>query len=363
MPVFKNDIGFSSVLSEQVKGAKSGGELFFFSKNVTTPTGYGNAYVVDGKYNFTLPEGVKGDLTALYLGSTEIKGFEYSVATRTVKIPTNSVADIVSGQNSLLIITNLGSYSGTVTVADYVIYDSADVNSVLNSVTKEYIVLDRNIVWGNQTNFTRTATNYNGTFDGKGYYIKDMKLSKSLFSTLQPGAIIRNIALIDLQNLAWNSGTLAGDISRDITVENVLIDVALSGGSFGMFGRLAVTGVPVTIKNSIIAFEYQNATIANSYKAGVELVMENSYIVSSKLPFNSDLGEEDTKNVYDTAKNATYSDVKGMLTASNNLQGFSSLFTADSRNNLYYNGVLVIVGSGDIYSEDIEWIPETQLNN
>lgn len=370
IPTFNSDISFKVLLSKQVDGEKTGGETFYFSKNVTLPTGYAKNNVQDGYYIVKLPNEVSGEITNVFIGANEVTDYELVSSENTVKIPVSALSEVICGPNNLLVVTDKDTYKCAVTVADYVMESSDDIQAVLNAITgKEYIVLGANVSWDSAKIFDRTVnTNFNGTFDGKGYVINNFRQNRSLFNTLQPDAIIKNVAILNVSHYGYNRGTLAGDISRDILLENVAVTVTVSGGSFGLFGRLAVSGGPVTLKNTIVAFEYQNATIANSYKEGAELIMENSYIVSSKLPFNSDLGSADTKGVYKTAVNATCLDYKALKKKSNDLSGFDKTYWSfDEFNNLLF-GNKVVFGTkewNDLIDSSVGdydgWIPEESL--
>ena len=86
MPIFKNDQGFKAILSEKVEGSKNGGELFYFSKNVTTATGYAGQYVQDGYYKVALPEAINGTVTAVNLGANAIENFGFDASAKTLKV-------------------------------------------------------------------------------------------------------------------------------------------------------------------------------------------------------------------------------------------------------------------------------------
>lgn len=343
MPIFKNDQGFKAVLSEKVNGSKNGGELFYFSKNVTTPAGYASKYVEKGYYKIALPEAIKGTVTAVNLGANAVENFAFDASSKTLKIPVSALNGVSCGQYNVLISTTDGTYRCEVTVADSVLYNGADVRAVLNNQetlgasgvdNDVYIILDGDIAWDWTIFPSGWGKHLYGTIDGKGYAITDMRVTAYLFHTIQGGSKIKNIAFLNV-SYGGDSSFLCVE-NGAFTVENVAITYS-AGVCVGLVKSMVGN---VVVRNTILVCNSTTYGYVDTYNSAKTLTLDNSYCVTSTGAIKTPTSTEDTN--YINAQATVCSDLATLLAKSENLKAFSSDYWSVENGSVLFGGNVVI---------------------
>ncbi|MBQ9756089.1 MAG: hypothetical protein IJV99_00655 [Clostridia bacterium] len=324
--------------TKDLVGAKNFGELFYFSKDVTTPTGYANEYVKDGFYNIAIPENfTETKIDTLTIGTTEVTGFIY--ADKVLKVPTSAISSVANGEIKLVIVSGASSYQATATVADSVLYDMSDVCNVLPTATSissgKLIVLDRNINWDTTTIYKNTTTHMYATLDGKGYSIIGLKVDPYLWRTLQSGTVIKNIGFLNTIYHA-SAGLFAGEIGS-ITIDNVAVSIA-AGACSGYVNSMTHN---ITLRDSIMVCNSSSYGIAKTYTNTRTLTVDNSFCVTNTDAFKTVGNVEDT--IYVNAKATVCADIATLKTKSENLKNFDSdYWTIDASGNICFGGEIVV---------------------
>jgi hypothetical protein len=221
-----------------VQGEKNGGELFYFSKNVTDATGYASAYVENGYYKIAMPQGFKVNVISnLTIGGTAISDFSYSNGV--LKIATSAVGSIASGVVGMNFKADGIKHQAIVTVADLVMKTESDFYKLrsVQSTQSSLFVLDGDIACSSSFVYWSGSLWFYGTLDGKGYAIKNLKIGGTsektarLFWGFQPNAVAKNIALIDVSfGPDVTNGGIFGTESATSVFENVFISIAENKG-------------------------------------------------------------------------------------------------------------------------------------
>lgn len=133
--------------------------------------------------------------------------------------------------------------------------------------------------------------NFSGTINGNGHKITGM--NKQLFKTLGDGAVIQNL-IIENANVSGPVRGIIANTATNVTIDNVhvvnssIIANSTSDGTGIMFGDTR-TSIQIT-KSSII-----NSSVSGGKRIGgfigyafTKLIMEDSYIMNSKVTGNSD---------------------------------------------------------------------------
>jgi hypothetical protein len=326
-------------------GEKNNGELFYFSKDATTPTGYAAAYVEDGYYKVTMPSTFTDTaISSISIASKEITGFTF--ANGVLKVPVSAISSLSNGEQKMIIIAGINAYQTTVTVANHVLCNPDDVRNVLTNNSyidsnSKLIVLDGDITWSGATYTGVSGTHMYGTLDGKGYAIKNFKVNPYLWQTMQKGAVVKNIAFLDV-TYAAETGLLAQLTASGIVIDNVAATY-YAGASRGFVGSPQGN---LTINNAIVVCNSNsNALFGGSYKAGITLTMSNTYCIGEKGAVRSDLGEADTTNVYETAQTAVCANIGEILTKSDNLKNFDSKYWSLKNGSIYFGDEVVVAAA------------------
>lgn len=330
-------------------GEKNNGELFYFSKDITNPTGYASAYVSDNNYNVTLPVEV-GTINSVKIAGAEISGFAY--ADKVLSIPVSAISSIVNGVTDIEIDASSATYKATVTIASVVIKSEQDLLllTTKSNASSDLIVLDGDITWTKTYEYERAQHLY-GTVDGKGYAIKDMVIGKTggssmagLFNTFQ-GGWVKNLAMInvDFGSAVWRGGVLAGEVNS-VNTDNVFISISRYVGANGLVHSFA--GGTSRINNTIVYYPCLTGTaggFSTTYGDSINVIASNSFVVT---PNGLIISTENTSNTnvnYAAINELACADYTALKTASNNFANFdSNYWSVDASGNLCFGGNVVI---------------------
>ena len=357
IPIFKTDVGLKSVFTTEVKGEKTNGELFFFSKNVTKPTGYAAAYVDNGNYKITLPTAITGNqVLNVNIGANVIDGYSFNATTRTLKIPVSEVTGIVTGQTNVMVETDMGAFKFKVTIADYVLKTAADVMSVLPKLNEDipagsvsysgYIVLDGDIEFAATDKYNKGSFDFRGTLDGRGYAIKNLNFGTKvagLFNTMNAGCLVKNIAMINVTfGSDWRGGVFAFETAH-VHFENVFVSTTNYAGPSGLVSSLAGNNkIYDVIVSYTVSATGDGGSIAASYTNSATIDFDDVYTITIR----NVIGTENTNN-----KSVDYAEINKSACAntlevkekSQNLKGFdSNYWSIDNSGNVLFGDEIVL---------------------
>ena len=177
--------------------------------------------------------------------------------------------------------TNTECYNLDVTVYGLYLYEAKDLKSFEitkpSDVNKGYVELARDIdcsgvniqhfaksdITGNSDAMYKSS-GFNGTFDGKGYVIKNLDLTSSrgmgIFGSVIGNTTIKNVAF---ENVNCSNGSLfacriyAGSQSYDFTLQNVYVDVSANTKNAEGIIAFSIEGnssKPAIIKNVVVNY-------------------------------------------------------------------------------------------------------------
>ena len=330
-------------------------QLFAFSKSVEGPiaTTYGSNYYKGG-HCLELPIDVGGVNSVEFIstdGSYNVVKpalAGYDPATKIIKFGWASINATPVGDYEIIIYAENGNaYSSNIVVADFVVFDKAEFLSMMATYDKQgaaakYIALGADIDFGGET-FTNTnidanAITFSGTFDGRGYAIKNIKVgSYGIFGYLGSSGVIKNVALINASQVEIG-GSLLVAYSWAGTIENVFVQ-----GTTGGIGGILYNdnGSTVKVKNCIAIVDSTNsgnwgldrgAVVANASN-GSKANAQYNYAISSN--FAGSFGTDSTN---------LYTSTSGLLTALNGQlpSGFNSYWSFNANGELCFGNNVVI---------------------
>ncbi len=328
-------------ITTDLLGEKNLGELFYFAKNFENANGYKGAYVSNDCYNLTLPIDV-GTVNSVSISEKPVLGFGY--ANKVLSIPVSAIVDVANGNSTIIIDTATATYKSNVTVADYVASTYADLLYMFRNVFTGYMVLDNDIEWDTSVNYSRTQNvALTGTFDGKGYAVKDFTINASGIYYQIQGGTIKNVAFLNVKNIS-SYGLFANE-TANMKFDNVAVTYKASGAG-GLVGMMSGT-TEVLIKDTIIVYNEiaTSATagvIACTYKSTTKMTLTNSYFVSDGKPFKTQ-NTYDTSGIYTKLQANISKDIDGLKTASNSLKDFNlNYWTIDASGNICFGGEIVV---------------------
>ncbi len=331
--------------TKTVEGEKNNGELFYFSKDVATPTGYASTYVENGYYKITMPESfTETTIDLIKVGNIVVYDFSFSAGM--LKLPTALFASAINGDAKITIYANNIVYTANVTVADNVLYDTNDVISVLNnsatlgtSSTGGYIILDGDITWDANKKFgSGWGKQMYADLDGKGYAIIGMKTVAYLVSGLN-GNTIKNIAFLNVQNSDPSKGFFSNYTSSNgAIIQNVA--VTFSDNAKGFAGLIGTMNGNVTMTNTVVVCNSSSYGYLDSYASGKTLTLNNTYcITASTTSIKTPTSTEDA--IYTSAQATVRADFNAFKTETT-MSSFNSGFWKLDDTGLYFGGDLVL---------------------
>lgn len=332
-------------VANQIVGTKNNGELFYFSKDLTThTTDYASTFVADGYYKVALPIDV-GQITSVAIGSTAIEGFTY--ADKVLKIPTTAIQTLANGEAVLYITTAEADYRANVTIADYVITTGTEFNSVLGN-NNSTSALGKLIILGNdlydvtytESSVFATSNRFRETFDGKGYKVENLTMTgvRSLFWATGPTTVIKNIALINVTHTAPAGNTAIITYQQaGGTIDNVFVSGTTNCPQAVVNGLTANNNT--VISNSVFMLETSSQE-TNTYAFGTTLgTISNAFVVSETLTDMVNNGSTTVSGggIYATAS-ALWSEIAGQLPS-----GFDGdVWSIDADGNVKFGNTVVI---------------------
>ncbi len=238
-------------------------------------------------------------LESVTIGGYKVDKYAYAnnkLTVETVNIPKTS------GHVEVSIITKTQKIKANAYVVDYAIGSVAELNAFgayidgLNvtseSVVPEYVyaILTDNIDYNNGNWYDVYDSGFfNGTFDGQGYAISNVKVKNSFFvgirgqnSSTNP-AIIKNVAFVNIDKATANGGGILANYTCNAHITNVYISGKTTVNT-GAAGAIYGYGPFVTIKNCLFELDFQSnagqsAAISNTVQQGT--TYENVYAIST----------------------------------------------------------------------------------
>ena len=351
---FSNTLVISKMSTTKLELPEGQKDLFLFSKNVDGHASTYGAKYYNGGHAVKLPIDVGG------VGSVEFVSTDgnsnlvkptvagYDSATKTVKFGWASINSVPVGEYEIVIYATDGNtYVSNILVADFVLFIKAEFVSAMNAYDKsgaapQYIALGADIDFGGETfkneNITADAITFNGTFDGRGFAIKNVNVgSNGIFGYLGSAGVIKNLALINATQ-GEIGGSLLVAYSWAGTIENVFVQ-----GTTGGIGGILYNdnGSTVNVKNCIAVVDSTNSgnwglergTVVANASDGSKANAQYNYAVSSN--FSGSFGT-DNNNLY-----ASNSD---LLTALNGQlpSGFNAYWSFNVNGDLCFGANVVV---------------------
>ena len=226
---------------------------------------------------------------------------EYAYANNKLTVEAVNIPK-TSGHVEVSIITKTQKIKANAYVVDYAIGSVAELNAFgayidgLNvtseSVVPEYVyaILTDNIDYNNGNWYDVYDSGFfNGTFDGQGYAISNVKVKNSFFVGIrgQNGstnpAIIKNVAFVNIDKETANGGGILANYTCNAHITNVYISGKTTVNT-GAAGAIYGYGPYVTIKNCLFELDFQSnagqsAAISNTVQQGT--TYENVYAIST----------------------------------------------------------------------------------
>lgn len=319
---FGNSLVFDN--AQKLTGNKNNGELFYFSKDVTTYcTDYANTLVDGGYYLITLPQSVS-TVEKVKLANTEITDFAYSNGV--LKIAISEVATLGNGEIQVSIETDNAAYSARATIADFVITTDKEFYNVIrepaNVASGKYVILGNDITY-TQAAYTRKVTGgftLGGTIDGKGYCVDSFTINDIAMFTAFSYGTVKNIAFTNLSHINTRGlGGIFGYEAANFTIDNVYVEVTNYAGIGGCLIHNLVGGTNNNIKNTVVVDKTGSVnigTVAAKYASGKTINFSNCYFIGNEKPFNTGTA---TDPVYSTAATYNYADTSAAVTSMNGI--------------------------------------------
>ena len=284
--------------------------------------------------------GISGSVTKVTLDSADITA-DVTAGENSISVDYEKAKDYALGVHTLTVETETTMYALELTIASYVISDTASWNAWYSAIaaTKRseqaglYVVVGSDFTYTGDGCTVWPASPFNGslkgTFDGRGHVITGMKIGAyTLFSYLD--GTMKNIAFKDLTSNGYNAAHgLIARYSEGGTLENVYISGTATGGITDIIAS-CWGSLTLTVKNCIF-----NVTLSGA----------------GNLFYNTATGTTNFENVYaiTTTKTAIVNGYEGGIYASATEDFFTavsanmsgSLFSVEE-NALYFNGQLMV---------------------
>lgn len=204
---------------------------------------------------------------------------------------------------------------GTETFEDYsdrgdnIKISQFNVYNLMMPANKSFMLMED--VDFSKLNYTASDKAFSGVFDGQGFAIKNLKPKArydGLFSKLETGAQIRNVAFIDVDLSHGEISGVFGETRRSVKFSNIFVTVSSSFLGTGTGFMAEVWGGEQTYENIFI---YSKATAAsNRDRTGVlvgrnyaknNMILNNCHFVANPScynPNNDGLLGDDYNGVY-----------------------------------------------------------------
>ena len=150
---------------------------------------------------------------------------------------------------------------------------------------------------------------FQGTFDGRGYTLSDLKTRNGLITNLGNYGVIKNLALTGAMNYAGGGGILGNygvGTVQDVFIEGQLYEQSLSQGGLYYYTN---SSIPLQVKNVIVALELKgswvNAGTQQKVNPGIftsgtsaKPTLTNSYGISQSIINVDGMGSPSTGILY-----------------------------------------------------------------
>ena len=265
---------------------------------------------------------------------------------------------LFGGENSVIITTDKTSYRVRVIVSEFAINSTADFEAFIDYVNAGSTLWQKTVNLGadidfadyeykNGKGYLRGAGNgFNGTLNGNGYVIKNLKVNWTLF-TRTYNANINNLAFINLEfQNNWGRGII-DECAGNTTIENVYAKITSDGVYSQDYAIATTVSGNAIIKNCVINKSHGTAsdnTLVGIINGNASLTLSNVYSIGGTP------GVATTKDgVLTGGDNVIYkNNASGALTAITDAgltkeNGWNTdLWKIDDNGNLTFRGYTVI---------------------
>ena len=322
----------------------NGTPLFFEEAALTNPINLGDVSTVAKETVIDVPAEITGNIIGISTSTTgrmtdgvECADGKLTLAQKTVE----NLAVGGWGENSLKIYTDEGKvYSASIFLVTKIIKNQADLAALdTNKVLDGYYILANDIECDGTTPisiscYTSTTTSgFIGTFDGRGYAIKNVNVgSTGLFEGIGKGTV-KNVALI---GVVGTNKALSDEIHGS-TIENVFISSDSCLKAIGYVGDSKITNVIAVLPNGQHAIQQSGnsaaATAANNITNVYSVVANPAYETwcGTGVPgiFKYYYCADDATTLYNLKSYTTVDGLLEALAAGDMLSGWSYFSFAD----------------------------------
>lgn len=303
---------------------------------------------------------VNGNVTEiLYAGRNLIE--EVSVNNGKVKFGANLLkTDFFIGNNMVKITTDKTSYLVKIVVSDYALNSAKDFEEFIDYLNTGYTLYGKVVNVGSDIDFTGyTYTSnakglrgkagdsgvygFNGTLNGNGHVIKNMKVEWTLFNRTY-NAIIRDLAFVDLE---FQQNYVKGLITKadgTTTIENVYIKSSHNACYNRDYAIAETVGGNVTIKNCVIDRTHAvKGYLVGTINGNASLTLSNVYVIGNTSAVAESYNEQTLiggEGVISTKENALSTITTAGLTTENGWN--MALWSVNEQGDLLFRDVAVI---------------------
>ena len=333
--------GWSDVWSFDNKGNLCfGGNIVMTKPDTRVAKELGEAYYqVGGTEALTIKLDAGETVESITVGENNVTDVADKSVAGQVSVPAATVAALATGEYAVAISTENYKYEATFVYADLVISTPDGFTNFLtdnrtnsNTFEGKYIVLSTEInystsmtaLFADSSNKTENKK-FKGVLDGRGHAVSNLKVGYHVFSYFAGGAVLKDIAFIDLKATKGYSAFVhatsdGGDAG--IHIENVFISINQAGSS-GQNGFCANPYTTTTLRNVVIVSKTDGTNTAyglgdTAYNRGKNYDVANTYLLGTTLSYNVDGG------------NSTKKPVSTFNTTVDTLLGTTTWLTADN---------------------------------
>ena len=305
--------GWSDVWSFDNKGNLCfGGNIVMTKPDTRVAKELGEAYYqVGGTEALTIKLDAGETVESITVGENNVTDVADKSVAGQVSIPATAIATLATGEYEVSISTENYKYAATFVYADLVISTPEGFTNFLtdnrtnnNTFEGKYIVLSTEIEYSTSMTalFTDSSNKtenkkFKGVLDGRGHAVSNLKVGYHVFSYFAGGAVLKDIAFIDLKATKGYSAFVhatsdGGDAG--IHIENVFISINQAGSS-GQNGFCANPYTTTTLRNVVIVSKTDGTNTAyglgdTAYNRGKNYDVANTYLLGTTLSYNVDGG-------------------------------------------------------------------------